>query len=104
MLAEIKFDTPIKNLRGIGSARAALFTSVGIETARDLLYYFPRRYENRGAVVSIADAPEDEPCSLIVTIDGMPSERLSKNGLLYTRSPQTTEPDFWSLCSSTSAG
>lgn len=81
----MEFDTPIKTLRGIGSARAALFASIGIETAENLLYYFPRRYENRGAVVSIADAPEDEPCSLIVTIDSMPNERLSKNGLLYTK-------------------
>lgn len=97
MLTELKLDTPIKNLRGIGSARAALFTAIGIETAEDLLYYFPRRYENRGAVFSIAEAPDDEPCALIVTIDGMPSERRSKNGLLYTKVMATDGTGFVEL-------
>ncbi|MDD4165140.1 MAG: ATP-dependent DNA helicase RecG [Eubacteriales bacterium] len=78
-------DTPITDLKGIGKARAAMFVSLGINTAEDLLYFFPRRYENRGAVTSIAEAPDGEICSLIVTIDTNPVERIARSGLSYTK-------------------
>ena len=51
-------DTPIRIFRGIGEARAAMFVNLGINTAEDLLYFFPKRYENRGAISTIEQAPE----------------------------------------------
>ncbi len=39
--------TPIQYLKGIGPKRAKLFHNLGIQTIEDLLYYFPRRYEDR---------------------------------------------------------
>lgn len=77
--------TPIDNLRGIGEARVKLFTSLGIYTVEDLLHFFPRSYENRGAVIKLEDALEDEVCSFIVEVDSKPVERRSKNGLTYTK-------------------
>ncbi|MBU1727485.1 MAG: ATP-dependent DNA helicase RecG [Candidatus Omnitrophica bacterium] len=40
-------DTSIQYLKGIGPKRAKAFAAVGIKTVEDLLYYFPRRYEDR---------------------------------------------------------
>jgi len=39
--------TSIQYLKGIGPKRAESFTSRGVNTIEELLYYFPRRYEDR---------------------------------------------------------
>ncbi len=59
-------DTPIQYLKGIGSKRAGVFKKSGIETIDDLLYYFPRRYEDRTNFIPISEARE----GLIQTIEG----------------------------------
>ncbi|PKM62319.1 MAG: ATP-dependent DNA helicase RecG [Firmicutes bacterium HGW-Firmicutes-21] len=85
----IKRDTPIRFLKGIGEARAEILISLGLNTAEDLLYFFPRGYENRGDISTIENAPEGELCSLMLTIESPPNERVSKNGLTYTKSIAT---------------
>ena len=40
-------NTPIQYLKGIGPKRAKSFEVRGVRTIEDLLYYFPRRYEDR---------------------------------------------------------
>ncbi len=84
-------DTSIRYLKGIGEARAASFASLNLNRAEDLLYFFPRTYENRGDVSRTASASEGEICSLVVTIDSPPSERTSKNGLVYTKTTASDE-------------
>lgn len=78
-------DMPIQNFKGIGEARAALFVSLGINTAEDLLNFFPRGYENRGAITKIENAPDGEICALLVTIDSKPTEKMARTGLTYTK-------------------
>ncbi|HET7436398.1 MAG TPA: ATP-dependent DNA helicase RecG [Thermoanaerobaculia bacterium] len=48
-------DTPIEFVKGVGEGRARLLRDAGIETVRDLLYYFPFRYEDRRYPARIAD-------------------------------------------------
>lgn len=43
----------IQYLKGVGPKRAALFQKIGIETIEDVLYYFPRCYEDRSLITSI---------------------------------------------------
>ena len=40
-------ETPVRYLKGIGPKRAKSLNKAGIYTIEDLLYYFPRRYEDR---------------------------------------------------------
>ncbi|MGZ8795926.1 MAG: hypothetical protein ACXW2F_01180, partial [Thermoanaerobaculia bacterium] len=40
-------DTPVQFIKGVGEGRARVLQAAGIETARDLLYFFPFRYEDR---------------------------------------------------------
>jgi ATP-dependent DNA helicase RecG len=47
-------NIPIRYIKGIGPKRAKLFNKLGINTVEDLLYYFPRRYEDRTNFTSIA--------------------------------------------------
>ncbi len=44
---EKSLNTPIRYLKGIGPQRAKALNKTGIHTIEDLLYYFPRRYEDR---------------------------------------------------------
>jgi ATP-dependent DNA helicase RecG len=53
-------DIPVRYLKGIGPKRAKLLDKSGISNVEDLLYYFPRRYEDRTNFTSIAELKEDE--------------------------------------------
>lgn len=44
---EIRLDTPLQYLKGIGPARASAFHRKGVISLLDALYFFPRRYEDR---------------------------------------------------------
>ncbi len=43
----ITLDTPVQFLKGVGEGRAKALQAAGLETVRDLLYFFPYRYEDR---------------------------------------------------------
>jgi ATP-dependent DNA helicase RecG len=47
-------DTPVQYLKGVGPRKKKLFSRLGINTVLDLLYYFPRRYEDRSVMTPIA--------------------------------------------------
>ncbi len=51
----------LRYIRGVGPKRALLFQKIGIHTVRDLLYLFPRRYEDRSHFASLKDLPAGEP-------------------------------------------
>jgi ATP-dependent DNA helicase RecG len=51
-------DTPVQYLKGIGPKRARSLAKIGVRTVEDLLYYFPRRYEDRAQFVPIAKVEE----------------------------------------------
>jgi ATP-dependent DNA helicase RecG len=53
-------DIPIRYIKGIGPKRAKAFAKYGIQSVEDLLYYFPRRYEDRTRFVRICDLQEGE--------------------------------------------
>lgn len=40
-------DISVQYIKGVGPARKELFNNLGIESVEDLLYFFPRRYEDR---------------------------------------------------------
>ena len=52
--------TSIQYLKGIGPKRAKSFTSRGVYTIEELLYYFPRRYEDRTNFAKISQLKEDQ--------------------------------------------
>jgi len=50
----------IRFLKGIGPKKAKSFGKIGINNIEDLLYYFPRRYEDRTKLLSINQLKEGE--------------------------------------------
>ena len=65
-------NTPVGKLYGVGPAKIAAYEKLGIRTMGDLLYHFPRAYENRGDVHLLENAPDDARCAVILTIGTEP--------------------------------
>ena len=47
-------------MKGVGDKTAALFEKLHIFTAEELVYYFPRDYEQFSEPVALDQAPEEE--------------------------------------------
>lgn len=60
------FKTSIAELGGVGKKTAKKFEYLGVKTAKNLLYYFPFRYEDYRKIVSISELRAGE----LVTICG----------------------------------
>ena len=78
-------DTPIKYLRGVGEARGKLFDKLELFTAHDLLYYLPRRYEDRRALKKLAEIADGELCAVIVTVSVAATESRSRSGIMMVK-------------------
>ncbi len=46
-MVNVKLDTPAQYLKGVGPKLAKLLKKLGVETIEDLIYLFPRAYEDR---------------------------------------------------------
>jgi ATP-dependent DNA helicase RecG len=73
----IGLETPIRFVKGVGDRRAELLHRLGINTAGDLLYHVPARYEDATTLVPIATVAP----GMDVTILG----RVISKGILPTR-------------------
>ena len=60
-MADLRTD--VRYIKGIGEQRAKALAKLGIRTLRDLISWFPRRYEDRTEARRIADlVPEETAC------------------------------------------
>ena len=64
---------PVRSLKGIGPKTEELFHAVGIDTIRDLLYYFPRDYERYPEITALGDLLPDRKCAVYVRPERTPS-------------------------------
>ena len=51
----IEADTPVRFLKGVGASRAKTLEEHGLSTVRDLLWFFPFRYEDRRHPTKISE-------------------------------------------------
>jgi ATP-dependent DNA helicase RecG len=66
----VELDTPVKYVKGVGPRVAALLAARGIETAEDLLYHLPFRYEDRQNPRSLDELKAGETVSVIAEVRG----------------------------------
>ena len=78
-------STPVLKLNGIGKARAEKLEKLGIATLRDLIYYFPRSYENRGDVKTLGMHDTEKPHSYILTVSSEVHSVLVKKGMTLSK-------------------
>lgn len=76
---------PVKSLYGVGEKRAASFAKIGVETVGDIIYHFPRGYENRGNVKNIDEVEDGELCALLLCVAGVPKSAMIRRGMTITK-------------------
>lgn len=84
-LLDVGKDTPIERFFGVGAKRAEAFHKMGIFTASDAVYRFPRAYEPRGNVKTTASAEDGEVCSLVLTVADNPKSVMVRKGMTITK-------------------
>lgn len=74
---------PLLRLPGVGEKRAEQLARLGLHTVSDLLFHFPRAYENRGDAVSLAGTQEPARAgarqAVILTVSTAPRRSRLKN-------------------------
>jgi len=61
-------DTPIQYLKGVGPRIASIFATKNIHTIKDLLFYFPRTYEDRSQFKTISQLDAGAKATLKLNI------------------------------------
>lgn len=69
----------VDNIKGIGKQKKTVLKSLGIKTIKDLLYYFPRDYDNRSKLEKLRDKLDGEKINIVLEILGNPKSTYIKN-------------------------
>lgn len=75
------YEIPISRLRGVGQVKELAYAAAGVHSLLDLLYYFPRAYENRGHVVLLTDTSSEAKCATVLTVATEPRVHNIKRGM-----------------------
>jgi ATP-dependent DNA helicase RecG len=62
--AKRRLATPVEYVKGVGPARAELLARLGLRTASQLLFYFPRDYQDLSDERTIATLEEGKLLSV----------------------------------------
>jgi ATP-dependent DNA helicase RecG len=77
-------NTKISELGKVGKKVAKLFGSLGVKNVKDLLYYFPFRYEDYRQIVSVAELKEGELVTVCVQVELVANKRSFKSRRMIT--------------------
>ena len=77
----VTLDAPLTSLPGIGPQRAALFARLNVRTVGELLRLYPRTYEDRTRLVSVASLEAGTPACFEAAVVTTPrTNRIPKPG------------------------
>ncbi|MCF6287121.1 MAG: OB-fold nucleic acid binding domain-containing protein, partial [Candidatus Hydrogenedentes bacterium] len=69
-------NSPVTALPGVGPKRSDHLAQLGIETVRDLLYHFPRGYQDRRTFTPVSDASEGDLVTICATVKAAKNLRM----------------------------
>ena len=76
------YQTPVKKLYGVGDKIEKSLHGGGFFTVNDLLYHFPRAYQNRSDIKLLSDESSyGEYHSYVLTIANEPRAAMIKRGM-----------------------
>ncbi len=64
----VGLDAPLTVLHGVGPETAKDYARLGVHTLRELLHFYPRRYDNYARMKTINRLEYGEDCTLIATV------------------------------------
>ena len=74
-------EIDITELYGVGRAKAQAYASIGVKSVFDLLYFFPRAYENRQSISLLTEADNTIKSALILTVATEPKISNIRRGM-----------------------
>lgn len=74
-------EIPVSSLHGVGRVKAQAYASAGVFTLYDLLYYFPRAYENRANILPLTSTDPDGKCATVLTVATEPKIANVRRGM-----------------------
>ncbi len=83
-----RLDDPIQFIKGVGEKRAVLLRKLGIETAGDLLTFFPRRWEDRSRFARLAEVGDGQSAVFNVRFVSV-ENRTTRSGKTVTKAVVT---------------
>ena len=83
----MQLSDPITSLKGVGEATAAKLAQLKITTLYDLLYFFPRKYDDYSHVMRLADI-RPGPTTVKVRVEKVTSKQV-RRGLHITEAVLT---------------
>ncbi len=69
LAAGLQPNTPMQFIPGVGPQRAKLFQKLGLQIARDVLFHFPREYEDMSQLRKVEQFEENVPLSVCGDIE-----------------------------------
>lgn len=84
-------------IRGLGPKKREMLKNIGIEEDKDLLFLYPRQYDDRSRKIRIRDAVDGENAFMTLTITSQPHTRYLRRGMRMTRAHATDGTDFITL-------
>ncbi len=78
----IDLEKDIQYVKGIGPKKAYKLNKLGIFTLKDLLFYFPRQFEDRNNLKKIAQLQNDEKATIKAVIVSVNTTN-PKKGIQY---------------------
>lgn len=82
-----KLEKPVQYIKGVGPKKAKLLNNIGINTIEDLIYYFPRSYEDRRDLKKIAVVENGEKVNLKVIVCGVPRKYRPRRNMSIIKIP-----------------
>ncbi len=68
LAAALRTESPVTDVAGVSSARAAALSRLGVRSVRDLLTHYPSRYIDMSSLQSIASAPVGRPATVVARV------------------------------------
>lgn len=80
----LDLNSPITSLPGVGSYYANKLYGLGIETVRDLLFYFPFRWDDFSQLISIAEVTIDQNITVKAELKSIKTKRTFRRRMTIT--------------------
>lgn len=79
VVMKLNINAPVELIKGIGSKKGEKFKKLGIRTYRDLLFYFPRQYEDRRNFKKLIEFADEEKACVELSVVGKEVTRPRKS-------------------------
>ncbi len=86
MAVRLNLESSVNLIKGIGEAKAAAFNRLGVETVKDLLEFYPRKYEERGKIRKVNEALDGELCAVEITVRETSAPKFIRGNMSVFRS------------------